>query len=243
MVIFNLQGSKTWLLHNTLYINIGYAHSSTLDKINSIVYFYGGLVIKNEYSSKSIFDYTDQFSESSFSNGKFAQSISSSLYSFDLLTFEWKKLTKSIQSCFMHSAALYQNEKIIFYGGICDNNHFSYLNSAFVSNQIRVYSIPNKEWKFSFSKSAEATKFSIKLSRRQRYSHSSFVYNNSIYIFAGFNGFFLSDLFRVDLTQIDFGVVEKQTKVKRSLDSITADEFKLKRPYLDFYLNKTYNTM
>ena len=41
----------------------------------------------------------------------------------------------------------------------------------------------------------------MKFKHRQRYSHSSFVYNNSLHVFAGFNGFFLNDLFKFNLKQ------------------------------------------
>ena len=146
-------------------------------------------------------------------SGKFAQSISSSLYSFDLSTFEWRKLVKSSHSCYAHTS-LAVGHKLLFYGGICDSNRFSYSsNSLFVSSLVRVYDLQQHQWANTFTTVASSSngnssteRFSIRLARRQRYAHSSFVYNRSMFVFAGFNGFFLGDLFKIDLERMGLDV-------------------------------------
>lgn len=184
--------------------------------------------------------------------GRFSQSISSSMYSFDLTTFEWRKLPKSAHSCYAHSLVTATPVKLVFYGGLCDSNRFSYASTVYVSNQIRVYDTSRQEWINTF---AEATSdssphFSIKLARRQRYAHASFIFDRSLFIYAGFNGFFLSDLFRIDLDRlgllstspppfppasasVDAGRIRRSTWLNSDIN----------RPYLDLFLNRSFNNL
>lgn len=254
-----------WLLHNTPPLNIGFAHTSALDMTTNLIYFHGGLVIKdNDYlsgkSSPSVFDYAEQFNLADAasiliggigSTHLYTQSISSSMYAFDLSTFEWKKLPRSTHSCYAHSLTFVAPNKLVFYGGICDLNRFSYASTVHVSNQIRVYDTSRQEWSNTFSLSnSEAdnnitsSHFSIKLERRQRYGHASFVFNKHLYFFAGFNGFFLRDFFRIEIDRMGFASSEisndenslyENDASRRLFRDISADN----RTYAETLLSKT----
>jgi hypothetical protein len=45
---------------------------------------------------------------------------------------------------------------------------------------------------------------SIHFNRRERYAHVTFARNNSLFVLAGFNGFFLNDLFKFDLDKLRY---------------------------------------
>ena len=139
--------------------------------------------------------------------------ISSMLYLFQLETFEWRSLAKSSQSSYMHSCVLYKS-LILFYGGINinDDQLKSKLNEPFTSNELKAFSINENKWldKFDivqnetdiFNFNDRKTSTSISLNGLERYAHGSFILNDSLFIFAGFNGFFLNDLFKINLAKI-----------------------------------------
>lgn len=230
-------------------------------------------------STSSVFEYAEQFNLADAASlliggvggsaSRFTQSISSGLYSFDLNTFEWHKLPKSAHSCYGHSlvTAPVSPTKLVFYGGLCDSNRFSFSSTVYMSNQINVYDTGRQEWINRFTVSAGASdesmneysnvsRFSIKLSRRQRNGHSSFVFNRSLYVFAGFNGFFLRDLFRIDLDRLGLVTMmnssfddskktiasENIRRTSRSGSYNMKSSSSINRSYVEYFLNKTYNS-
>lgn len=226
-------------------------------------------------STSSVFEYAEQFNLADAASlliggvggsaSRFTQSISSGLYSFDINTFEWHKLPKSAHSCYGHSlvTAPVSPAKLIFYGGLCDSNRFSFSSTVYMSNQIYVYDTGRQEWINRFTISADASdesmnesRFRIKLSRRQRNGHSSFVFNRSLYVFAGFNGFFLRDLFRIDLDRLGLATVmnsssdgskntitsENTRRTSRSGSYNMNSSSSINRSYVEYFLNKSYNS-
>ena len=218
-------------------INIGYGHSSTFNPANNQIYFYGGLLltsaIPNSYdpiktllfdtvsdnlfinsksSSSSSSSSLPLFASAPNSNTKFFTSpqLSSHLYAYNLDTFEFKQLAKSIQLTYMH-VALISHNKLLIYGGInieASSNWFSSFTTSnqFVSNQLRIYSIDENRWveklnldgdegnqqgNHNNNTSTEEGGEAIAFKKRQRYAHTAFLNNDSMHIFAGFNGFFL----------------------------------------------------
>lgn len=126
--------------------------------------------------------------------------MSSMLYKYDLNTRTWTELQRSRLATYMHSSALYGN-RLLNFGGVTFNETSDTLE---ISNQLRSYNIDGNEW----TESDQTKKFP----HRHRYAHSSFVYQEHLYIFAGFNGFFLEDLFKIDLKQL-FGHEHQKRQV------------------------------
>ncbi|CAF0916193.1 unnamed protein product [Brachionus calyciflorus] len=175
--------SKVWTYNQTSFLNIGHGHSSVYDNRTNLIYFHGGLVLNQD----------------KYSNSRNSQSslISSFIYSFSLIGYTWTELTKSSESSYMQSSILYNN-KILFYGGITQTD--DYQKILYNSNRLQFYETIKNEFVHEFTLNDTRQKFEIKNS--QRYAHTSFIYENNMYIFGGFNGFFLSDMLKIDLKKI-----------------------------------------
>lgn len=144
-----------------------------------------------------------------------APHLSSFLYAYNLESYEFKQLSKSMQTTFMHSALIYYGNYLLIYGGVViENVQPSWLfpppgasttntNSQYISNQFRVYSINENRWINRFENEKEELSLSgIFLNKRQRYAHSAFLHNDSMLIFGGYNGFFLRDMFRINVNKL-----------------------------------------
>jgi hypothetical protein len=168
-----------------------------------------------------------------------ARQHNSFLYSYNLDTFDFKQLAKSPQMTFMHSADLLNEKILLFYGGLhsetslpagswfykTNNNDDS---TSFISNQLKAYDLNQNKWLLD-------NEFKLELNKRQRYAHSSFIQDSFLYIYGGFNGFFLKDLFRVDLGLLFIDKSEK--KVDLSIMNDTAE------PRIFRKLTKQQNTL
>jgi hypothetical protein len=158
----------------------------------------------------------------SSSSTKFFNSphLSSHLYAYNLDTLEFKPLAKSSHTAYMHTTVFFNN-RLIVYGGV--NMHTSSPNwfgsfttaqtttssSNFISSRLRAYNVEENRWLDEFVLDTTAgvlangsTAEEVSFQKRQRYAHSAFMHNQSMYVLAGFNGFFLRDLFRVDVERV-----------------------------------------
>ena len=87
---------------------------------------------------------------------------------------------------------------MLIYGGILyDNTKVD--SSLTICSKLRVYDINRNKWFENNQLDYKHMKTNMKFKHRQRYSHTSFIFNDSLHIFAGFNGFFLNDLFNFNL--------------------------------------------
>lgn len=141
-------------------------------------------------------------------------SLSPFIYSFSLNSHTWTELTKSPEAYYMHSSVFYNN-KILFYGGISQSENFQ--KSLSNSNRFRFYETIKNNFveEFSIYDPENTQKFRIKF--RQRFAHSVFVHENFMYIFGGFNGFWLGDMFRINLANIQ-EVQRVHTNFRRKRD-------------------------
>ena len=147
------------------------------------------------------------------------------LYKFNAENFEWNQLTMSTISSYMQSMSLYENHLIV-YGGISINEET--LSIPYRSNQLRLFSIRDNKWlnKFELNKKLSLeydlakTVNTLKFSKHERMGHGSFVYNGSLFIFGGHNGFFLNDLIKFNLKLLDlddFNFFLKRKRKRRQL--------------------------
>ena len=227
---------KIWKAHNiSSNIKIGYSHSSVIDKEKQIVYLLGGLCIDSninssfEYHQFSLIDkfYFNRNNNNNKQNNK--SKLSPYLYTFDLNKFEWKLISKSTFSSYMQTT-LFFNDTLLVYGGISINDNNKLVPE--ISNELNIFDIEENEWlvrhEIILNPQDQIFKSSdrIKFSKRERYAHGSFIYDNSIYIFAGFNGFFLNDLFRFDLMNLRYFKSRDENQINKYLNTF---RFKKKR--------------
>ncbi len=118
--------------------------------------------------------------------------MSNTLYKYDLIRRIWTTLPASCYSTYMHSSLLYKSSLLVF-GGIVVNSSRDESSQPKVSNSLRIFNTESNQW----------LPIELSFKHRHRYAHSSFVYKNSLFIFAGFNGFFLQDLFKIDLSPLN----------------------------------------
>lgn len=149
------------------------------------MYFYGGLIPDSErYSAYRNFD---------------SASLSPFIYSFSLNSQTWTELTKSSEAHYLHSSVFYNN-KILFYGGITQSENFQ--KSLSNSNRFWFYETIKNNFIEEFSiNESKKTKFGIRY--RQRFAHTSFIHENFMYVLGGFNGFWLGDMFKINLLNIE----------------------------------------
>jgi hypothetical protein len=135
--------------------------------------------------------------------------LSSSLYVFNVNSFGFRSLPSSHSGLYASAMSLYKS-CLFVYGGIGIGNGHSIGASAassstssstplseHVSNKLLMFDLVETKWT---SVQEENSKFSM--THRQRYGHGSFIHDEHFYVHAGFNGFFLGDLFKVDLRQV-----------------------------------------
>ncbi|RNA05463.1 attractin 1 [Brachionus plicatilis] len=192
--------TNKWSYNQTSYLSIGFGHSSHYDTRTNVIYFHGGLIPDSDrYSAYRNFD---------------SASLSPFIYSFSLNSHTWTELTKSPEAYYMHSSVFYNN-KILFYGGISQSENFQ--KSLSNSNRFRFYETIKNNFveEFSIYDPENTQKFRIKF--RQRFAHSVFVHENFMYIFGGFNGFWLGDMFRINLANIQ-EVQRVHTNFRRKRD-------------------------
>lgn len=183
--------SRSWRLHTTFShtVNLGFAHTINHDVRNNQIYLHGGLNIDNNLA-----------------NGSSSPPGIGHMYNYDLNTRKWTEKAMLSEASFMHSSTLYEN-KIVTFGGVVfdvDTKTNKTHKIPKISNTLNVFDINSNKW---YTKP-------LGFKHRQRHSHSSFIHNDHLYIFGGFNGFFLRDLFKIDLS---LALDEISTKKKRQI--------------------------
>ena len=186
-------------MHNGIGVNInlGFAHSMVQDVAANKVYLYGGLRV-NSFSPNNL-SFSLISPKPSWSRAPkepLEPDISSHFYEFDVVRLEWRELPKSTFGSYMHSSVLFK-DLVLTFGGVCLKYNSD--DSRFNSDQLRFYSIKENKWFELAEYQGQESLSKLKFKHRARYGHSSFIYNNSLFVFAGFNGFFLDDLFKINL--------------------------------------------
>lgn len=217
-------------------MNLGFAHTAIHDQANNYIFFHGGISINNQLTTTTsqnhnstkapfkfksvddlrrnfkayLFDTTKQIKEEPTSSPHIrfdpVPHMSASLYKYDIKLQIWTELPQGKHSSYMHSSIMY-NENVITFGGITHSDGRSLVK---VSDTLRIFNTRIGEW----------MAMELTFDHRQRYAHSAFVYRESLYVFAGFNGFFLNDLFKVDLGSLDLAT-KLRVRSKLSFETIS----------------------
>ncbi len=233
-------------MHNTLTldINIGFAHTASYDRTTNQIYFHGGLTINSRLSTTNnkstqapftfksvdelsrdfkayLFDINNQKESNERTNAASgtthlsfdpAPHMSNMLYKYDLNQQTWSQLPASSHSTYMHSSLLYKSSLLMF-GGVVASGSSDQPSHVTISDSLRIFNTQNNEWLSS----------QLSFKNRHRYAHSSFVHQDSLFIFAGFNGFFLQDLFKIDLVPLGLDKLANSTHTLKQNSSRQLD--------------------
>lgn len=168
---FNIDTNE-WKLVKTTGASVkgGFGHTSTYDHITRLIYVFGG------YHSSSFADNV----------------LVDFLYSYDPKKETWMLLSPSNQPRYLHSASLI-NGLLLIFGGNGHNLTDENTSITCFSPQFLAYDISCDTWSTLenpiLTNSYDSTIIG-------RYGHSSIVYEDSLYIFGGFNGLMHNKLMR-----------------------------------------------
>ena len=212
---FNMT-SNIWSIRNFTNIQlfdehfpIGFKHSSVLDETTNLIYIYGGLIIKDYIEDQT-------------------PTISNCLLVYNPQTNSIKLLQESYFPSYAHSANIF-GDSIYVFGGIAINKT---TGLAKMTKRIRIYNISENIWYNEGNSDA----FSSLVKNKGRYSHSSFIFNSSLCIHGGFNGFFLNDLFCIDFKCLNADISSNRNSTSTNLSNVNGAMIATILEYKNCYL-------
>ncbi|XP_075233105.1 attractin-like protein dsd isoform X2 [Lycorma delicatula] len=161
-------GTREWIVIKTKGFPVkgGYGHSSAWDPLTQRIYVYGGFV--SEHPSTPI--------------------LSNRLYAYEPDKYTWTLLTSAPSARFLHTATLLNGLMLVF-GGNTHNDTATSHGAKCYSRDFLAYDITCDSW----------TTLSVPNSLRAdlaRFGHSAVTFENSLYIYGGFDGQMLNDMLR-----------------------------------------------
>nr|XP_027202331.1 attractin-like protein 1 [Dermatophagoides pteronyssinus] len=164
--------TNEWKLVKTTGASVkgGFGHTSTYDHITRFIYVFGG------YHSSSFADNV----------------LVDFLYSYDPKKESWMLLSPSNQPRYLHSASL-MNGLLLIFGGNGHNLTDENTSTTCFSPHFLAYDISCDTWTTLENPILTNTYDTTMIGR---YGHSSIVYEDSLYVFGGFNGFMHNKLIR-----------------------------------------------
>lgn len=164
---YDIVGEK-WKLVETKGSQVkgGFGHSSVYDPHSKKIYVHGGY----HSESSSSYDFDDV------------------LYVYDPASHHWEERRRGLSKRYLHSAVIISGVMLV-YGGNIHNDTSTNHGSKCQSSHFLAYDITCDMWYELQSPTGHSDKFA-------RYGHSSVVHNDSLYIFAGFNGEMLNSIIK-----------------------------------------------
>lgn len=145
----------------------GYGHSAVLDPFSDFVYVYGGYISESQSN----------------------QVLNNRLYSYHAnKPREWRLLTSAPSARFFHSAVFISGGIMLVFGGNTHNDTLLSYGARCYSADTIAYDVTCDNW-IQYTMPTEITDLS-------RFGHSATIVNNSMYIFGGFDGQFISDMLK-----------------------------------------------
>lgn len=114
------------------------------------------------------------------------QIVSNNLYSYDPKTHVWRLLTGASSSRFMHTANFISPGLMMVFGG---NTHNDSSNTKCYSNELLMYDVICDSWHMQSLPDDFRTDIA-------RFGHSAVKFDDSLYIYGGFDGQMLADLLK-----------------------------------------------
>ncbi|KAH8291888.1 hypothetical protein KR054_001951 [Drosophila jambulina] len=162
-------GSREWrIIPTTGYVvKGGYGHSAAYDFLTEKVYIYGGIVSESESS----------------------QVLSSRLYSYEPATRVWSLLSAAPSARLLHTANFVNQGLMMVFGGNTHNDTSQSYGAKCYSQDLLVYDVYCDSWHYHPMPGHLQADLA-------RFGHSSVVFEESLYIYGGFNGQLLNDMLR-----------------------------------------------
>jgi len=161
-------GTEEWSIIETngYPVKGGYGHSAVLDELTNKIYVHGGYISKSNVQSL----------------------LSDQLYSFDHQHSRWELLTAASSYRYLHTATMSNGLMLVFGGNTHNDTQFS-MGAKCYSADFMAYDIQCDRW---YSMEANIPRdFSADV---PRFGHSALSINQTILVFAGFNGQTKSDI-------------------------------------------------
>lgn len=164
--------TKMWNLVETrgAFVKGGFGHSSTYDYTTKLIYVFGG------YHSLGSSDTV----------------LVDLLYGYNPRHKSWILLNPSQSPRYLHSAIITNGLMLVYGGNGYNATHYNYGDRCF-SPQFLSYEIACDSWRSLKDPSPALLLSDVGLGR---YGHSSVLYEDSIYIFGGFNGVMLNSIIK-----------------------------------------------
>ncbi|KAK9729796.1 Laminin EGF domain [Popillia japonica] len=162
-------GTREWHIVNTTGYPVkgGYGHTASWDPYTSKIYVYGGDV----------------------SESQSAQILSKILYSYDPYLQVWMLLSDAPSARFLHTATFVSPGLMLVFGGNTHNDTSQSFGAKCYSSELLAYDVKCDTWHILSIPSGMKSDLS-------RYGHSAVLFEESLYIYGGFDGQMLSDILK-----------------------------------------------
>ncbi|XP_073969504.1 attractin-like protein dsd isoform X2 [Rhodnius prolixus] len=161
-------GTREWNIVTTrgFPVKAGYGHSSAWDSLTEKIYVYGGFISESPASPQ----------------------LSNRLYSYEPDSHIWTLLSSGPSARFLHTGT-FLNGLMLVFGG---NTH----NDTALSRGAKCYSADFLSYDVVCDSWASFSVPPVLVADLPRFGHSAVTFNNSLYIYGGFDGQMLNDLLR-----------------------------------------------
>lgn len=162
-------GTREWHIVNTggYPVKGGYGHTASWDPLTEKIYVFGGVISESESS----------------------QILSKSLYSYEPNDRVWTLLADAPMARFLHTSTFISGGLMLVFGGNPHNDtSHSYGAKCYVSDLL-AYDVLCDDWHAMPVKSDLRVDLS-------RYGHSAVTFEDTLYIYGGFDGQMLSDMLK-----------------------------------------------
>lgn len=161
-------GTREWQIVETIGYPVkgGYGHSSSYDPLTHLIYVYGGYVSESQST----------------------QILTNKLYSYHPKYREWKILTAAPSARFFHTGVFISGGLMLVFGGNMHNDTQHSHGARCYSADTIAYDVTCDTWQHYI--------MPRDMTDLPRYGHSATVFEDSMYIYGGFDGQMLSDMLR-----------------------------------------------
>lgn len=162
-------GEREWYIVTTRGFPVkgGYGHTAAWDPLTSKIFVYGGVISESESS----------------------QVLSKNLYSYEPNSRTWTLLADAPSARFLHSATFVSPGLMLVFGGNTHNDTSHSFGAKCYSSELLSYDVICDTWHvLEVPKDIHAD--------LARFGHSAVVFENSLYIYGGFDGQMLLDMLK-----------------------------------------------
>ncbi|XP_055371628.1 attractin-like protein 1 [Condylostylus longicornis] len=162
-------GTREWKIVETYGYAVkgGYGHSAAYDTLTEKIYIYGGIVSESEAT----------------------QILSNKLYAYDPVSRVWTLLTSAPSARFLHTANFINLGLMMVFGGNTHNDTSQSYGAKCYSKDILIYDVVCDSWHINYMPNDLRADMA-------RFGHSAVIFENSLYIYGGFDGQLLSDMLK-----------------------------------------------